>query len=237
MRRLINASIIALTVLVGTGFAQTKVYLRSTAGTIKYGASFRTLQATSSAGTLSTPAQTTTNTVAGPVTQQFWPSLAAGVFPTDVAAGTKTIWISDPLSAGVTISGKITPNIWAVEDAAAANTGIRLEVLRWSKKEGGIVSSLGITTRTSNELASNNPASITAPQLTPTSTVFQAGDRFVIIVYGDDAKSKTMAASHTWNIFYDGNSVGASGDTYVSFTETFTFAADTNNARSVPGNN
>ena len=236
MQRLTKLLALVLTALAGTAFGQTNVYLHSTASKIVYGSSFNVFRANSTAGTLGTPATTTTNTTTGPLTQQFWPSLATAVFPTDVAGGTKVIWVSDPLASAVTISGQITPNIWGVESAAQANVGIRLEILRWSVKEGGIVSSLGLTTRTSNELASGIASATTSPKLTPTSTTFQAGDRLVIIVYGDDAKSKTQATGFNWNLFYDGNSAGNSGDTFVTFSNTITFSADSNNARSLPNN-
>ena len=69
----------------------------------------------------------------------------------------------------------------------------------------------------------------TAPTLAPSSTAFNAGDRIVILIYNDDAASVTEAAGRNWTLDYDA-ATGVNGDSYLSFTETITFSADSNNA-------
>ena len=69
----------------------------------------------------------------------------------------------------------------------------------------------------------------TAPTLTPTSTDFVAGDRIVIAIYNDDGNGVTEASGRNWTLDYNAGA-GVDGDTYLSFTETIGFNADSNNA-------
>jgi hypothetical protein len=71
----------------------------------------------------------------------------------------------------------------------------------------------------------------TAPTLTPTSTAFNAGDRIVIVIYNDDGNGVTEASGRNWTLDYDAGT-GVDGDTYLSFTESLSFSADSNNAPS-----
>jgi len=178
-----------------------------------------------------------TSTIVGDVTGQKWPSTTAGHIITKTAGGTKTIWISAPLSAGFTISGAITPNIRGLESAAQANSAFRYEVLKWKVSTGGIIQmssaispdngSTGVSEWTTGETAK------TAPTITPLSNnVFVTGDRLVIMIYNDDGSGVTeTAGGRSWTLFYDG-ATGATGDSYLSFTENLTFSADSNNAPS-----
>ena len=175
-----------------------------------------------------------TGSIAGPVTGQYWPSTTTGHIVTYTPGGTNRIWLSAPLSAGVTISGTITPNLWGFESNAACNCGARYEVLRWSVATGGIVSSLGISTDNGVTEWGTTAAVRTAPTLTPSSTAFVTGDRIVIVIYNDDGNTVTEASGYNWTLDCDG-STGVNGDTYLSFTETITFSADSNNAPARPG--
>jgi hypothetical protein len=172
-----------------------------------------------------------TSSIAGAVTGQYWPSGTTGHILTKAVGGTKTIWVSAPLSAGVTISGTITPNLWGKESATQCNCGARYEVLRWSVANGGIVSSLGVSTDGGLTEWGTGSAVRTAPTLTPTSTAVVAGDRIVIAIYNDDGNGVTENSGRNWTLDYDGASTGSDGDTYLSFTETISFSADSNNAR------
>lgn len=173
------------------------------------------------------------SSIAGAVSGQYWPSGTTGHILTKTAGGTRTIWISDPLSSGVTISGTITPNLWGLESAIQCNCGARYEVLRWSVAAGGIVSSLGISTDSGLTEWGTSAAVRTAPTLTPTSTAFATGDRIVIVIYNDDGNGVTEATGRNWTLDYDAGT-GIDGDSYLSFTETFSFSADSNNARPIP---
>jgi hypothetical protein len=171
------------------------------------------------------------NSITGAVSGQYWPSTTTGHILTQTGAGAlRLVWVSVPLSGNVTISGTITPNLWGLESNAACNCGFRYEVLRWSKARGGIVSSLGISTDDGVTEWGTTAAVRTAPTLTPTSTAFVIGDRIVIVIYNDDGNAVTEASGYNWTLDYDA-ATGVNGDTYLSFTETITFSADSNNAR------
>jgi hypothetical protein len=169
------------------------------------------------------------NSIAGPVTGQYWPSSTTGHILTDsTSSSVRDTWVSAPLASGVTISGVITPNLWGLESNVACNCGARYEVLRWSVSAGGIVSSLGISTDDGVTEWGTSAAVRTAPTLTPTSTAFVTGDRIVIVIYNDDGNGYTEASGRTWTFDFDG-ATGVNGDTYLSFTETISFSADSNN--------
>jgi hypothetical protein len=206
--------------------AATKVFLKSASSQLKppAGWDFRlasTTQGSSSQGC-------TTNSVAGPVTGQYFPGNATGHLAT--CAGAKLAWFTPPLASGVTIAGTITPNLWGLESATQCNCGLRYEVLRWDVRQGGIVSSLGMSADNGLTEWGTSAAVRTAPALAPSSTGFNAGDRIVIVIYNDDASGTTQASGRNWTLNHDGPA-GANGDTYLSFTETLSFSSDSNNAR------
>jgi hypothetical protein len=209
-------------------FSATKVFLHDASCKIQQSSGIAFRLADSTQG--STKVTAVISSITGAVSGQYWPSATTGHILTKTAGGTKTIWISAPLSAGVTISGTITPNLWGLESATACNCGARYEVLRWSVATGGIVSSLGISTDNGVTEWVTSAAVRTAPTLAPTSTAFVAGDRIVIAIYNDDGNGVTEASGRTWTLDYDA-ATGVDGDTYLSFTETISFAADSNNAR------
>jgi len=171
-----------------------------------------------------------TNSIAGPVTGQYFDSPTSNVVMTAVAAGAKRFFITPPLSSAVTISGTITPNVWGLESNGTCNCGLRYEVLRWSVAGGGIVSSLGISTNDGFTEWGTSASVRTTPTMTPTSTAFAVGDRIALVFYSDDANGTTEGSGRTWTIDYNGTT-GVDGDTYLSFTETISFSADSNNAR------
>jgi hypothetical protein len=215
----------------GTGGGPTKVFLQDASAAIQQSPAITFRLANGTQG--SSKVTGIINSIAGAVSGQYWPSATTGHLLTKTAGGTKTIWISAPLSSGVTISGTITPNLWGLESNVACNCGARYEVLRWSLASGGIVSSLGISTDGGLTEWGTTAAVRTAPTLTPTSTAFVTGDRIVIVVYNDDGASVTEASGRTWTLDY-GAATGVDGDTYLSFTEAISFSADSNNARPLP---
>jgi hypothetical protein len=211
--------------------AATKVFLHDalSKGILPGGADITFRQANGAQGNAKVTA--VSNSIAGAVSNQYFPSGTAGHIATKTAGGSRTLWISDPLSSGVTISGTITPNLWGLESAAQCNCGARYEVLRWNVSTGGISSSLGISSDGGLSEWGTSAAARTAPTLTPTSTAFNAGDRIVIVIYNDDGNGVTEASGRNWTLDYDaGTSVD--GDTYLSFTESLSFSADSNNAPS-----
>lgn len=223
--------LLLLALLCAPAQAATKVFLHDalSKGIIPGGADVTFRQANSTQGSVKVTA--VTNSIAGAVSGQYFPSGTAGHIVSKTGGGTRTIWISDPLSSGVTISGTITPNLWGLESAAQCNCGARYEVVRWNVATGGISSSLGISSDGGVSEWGTTAAARTAPTLTPTSTTFNAGDRIVIVIYNDDGNSVTEANGRNWTLDYDAGT-GVDGDTYLSFTESLSFSSDSNNAPS-----
>jgi hypothetical protein len=232
MRRPLRITMALLALLTApSGFAATKVFLHDASSTIQQSGDFVFRLANSTQG--SSKVTAVINSITGGLTGHYWPISTTGYIMTKTAGGTKTIWVSAPLSSAVTISGTITPNLWGLESAAQCNCGARYEVLRWSVAAGGIVSSLGISTDGGLTEWGTSAAVRTAPTLTPTSTTFAAGDRIVIVIYNDDGNGVTENSGRIWTLDYDAGT-GVDGDTYLSFMETISFSADVNNARRVP---
>lgn len=210
-------------------FGSTKIFLRNLNPSVMKSPAanwlnrvLNTTQGTSKSGF-------TQSSKAGPITGQHWP--CEDIFITSSA--NKMAFISLPLSAGVTISGTVTPNFWGYESNNACNCGFRYEMLRWSVAQGGIVSSLGITTDDGAAEWGTSAAVRTSPTLTPTSTNFAAGDRIVLVIYNDDGNGVTQNSGKSWTLDIDA-ATGVDGDSYLTFTETISFSADTNNARPIP---
>ena len=174
----------------------------------------------------------TMNSIAGPLTGHYWPMATSGYILKYLTTN-QTIFVSLPLSSGVTISGVITPNIWGFESAVQCNCAFRYEVLRWSAAAGGIVSSLGISTDNGVSEWGTTAAVRTSPTLTPTSTAFNTGDRIILVIYNDDGNGVTEASGRTWTLRWNG-ATGVDGDSYLSFTETISFGGTNNNARPIP---
>lgn len=150
-----------------------------------------------------------TGTVAGPT---------AGL---EISSGTPSEWLSPPLAAAVTISGAITGNLWSSENDMAANVAINFVVDKVAAINNAItqivqsarITEVAITTRAVNNFTATPAAGVT----------LNKGDRLRVRVFGDDAG--TMGASLTFDFAYAGTSAAADGDSYVSFTETFSFAS------------
>lgn len=125
-------------------------------------------------------------------------------------------FLSEPLAAAVTISGTITFNIWASENNMSANVAINIAIDRMGP-DGAIISRVITTARTTEvAVAAGGVNNFTG---TPTSTNFAKGDRIRVRIFGDDAG--TMATGFSFSGDVDGGSAGFDGDTFITFTETF----------------
>lgn len=133
-------------------------------------------------------------------------------------------WISPPVAADVTIAGTITANIWSSENNMSANVAINVVV--------DVIRANTTTTRNSNTVveigrsARVTEVAVTTPSVnnftfTPTSTAVNRGDRLRVRVFGDDAGA--MATGFTFDMSYEGPTAAADGDTYVTFSEDFSF--------------
>lgn len=126
-------------------------------------------------------------------------------------------WISDPIDADTTISGSITFNLRAAEDNMSANAAINCRIERLDST-GYVVSQIVKTARTTELGTAEAAANFTA---TPTSTNMLKGDRFRVTIFADDAG--TMGTGFTVTVWVGGPTAAASGDTYITFNETFGF--------------
>lgn len=208
----------------------TKLVLQNDASAVQLGTStYLVKRCNSTQGDAGTNTFTATHT--GPLTGQYWPSSNPD-HALRLSDGQWIVWLSDPLSAAVTISGTITPNLWGNQNDAAAHAGARYEILRWSAADGGIHESLGISAHQGITEWPTYPTGgvRNEPTLSPASTAFNTGDRILIVIYSDDASGQTQSSGYYWNLNYNAAGAGWDGDTYLSFTETITFSADTNNA-------
>jgi len=148
-----------------------------------------------------------TNTVAG------W---TAPIQVTDTAGGTVVDWFTRPLTA-FTLGGAVRCNIRGLESNALANAAVRAEIARvagdgtsptvWAA--GTFPTELGTTEAAQSFLVSGDDLAVTN------------GQRLRIRLYVDDFGQAAMGASQTVTTYYAG-SAAATGDTYLTFTQTLT---------------
>lgn len=139
-------------------------------------------------------------------------------------------WLSPPVSADVTISGTITANIWAQESGMNANAAINviIDIVRATTSgadASNTITNIVQSTRTT-ELGfsgANTVQNFTTGMTSGayTGQTVNRGDRIRIRVVADDAG--TMGSGFTVTIGYDGPTGAVDGDTFVTFTETFSF--------------
>lgn len=145
-----------------------------------------------------------------------------GVEVLDPTSSLPMVFYSPPLGADVTISGSITWNLWAAESNMSANVAIngRLEVIAGS--DGTItlidqtarVTEVAVTTAAVNNFAETPAAGVACKR----------GDRLRVRIFGDDAG--TMGSGFTFFIRYSGPTGGASGDSFLTLTETLSFESE-----------
>jgi len=169
--------------------------------------SYPSLQSTRGAAS----GQSISNTVAGPTS-----GIEIPTSPNE--------WITPPIASDVTISGTITFNIRFLESDMMANVGpqVVIEVLRANAL--GTRDSNTLETIVNSEHGTETGTSETVHNWTasPTSTALKRGDRLRFRVAGNDAGGD-MATGFTFSFFYNGPTADASGDSYVTFTENFSF--------------
>lgn len=160
----------------------------------------------------------------GGANSSFATATVAGSTPgveVQITSGVPGEWITAPLAADVTISGTITINLWALESSMNANVAINAVIERLSS-EGAIVSEIARSSQASEVGTSSGVSNFT---VSPTSTNMLKGERFRLRVFADDAG--TMASGFTFTVVAGATSGGVSGDSYISFNETFSFASST----------
>lgn len=145
---------------------------------------------------------------------------------TAVAGGSVVSWISPPLAAAVTISGTITYNTWA---KTSSTTGAPKTIGRVYKWSAGTVTQISTKTSTLTQSTAIQHDSFT--DTAPTSTAFARGDRIVIKWW-----VSSTSATGTETLDYGGKTATFDGDTWVQFTETFTFQREPEAIQEAPFN-
>lgn len=142
---------------------------------------------------------------------------------TDSAGGTVVEWYSKQLTA-FTLSGLVRCNLRCLESSADAQAGLRAE-LAVCDNDGTNVAVWGATgyvssTTSLQELDTTEAAhvlDIAGDDLSVTS-----GQRLRLRVFLDDQDQIQLVTGHSATLYYDGTSGGASGDSYITLSQTVT---------------
>lgn len=137
---------------------------------------------------------------------------------TDTAGGTVVDWFTKPLTA-MTLGGAVRCNIRARESISTANAQVGVEVARVNG-DGTSASVWGIT-RKSLEL-NGGAETVESFLVAGDDLAISDGQRIRIRLFIDDTAFSAMASGATCTVWYAGTSGGASGDTYLTFTQTLT---------------
>lgn len=185
------------------------------------------------AGSQVFPTDTASPVATASVDREAWTSRGAGVQTdvtntaagytapiqvTDTAGGTVVDWFTKQLTA-FTIGGAVRVNARAQEAAAAANAAIRCEIAVvdndgtnptvWA--EGTFPTEIdNLGEQAKSFLISGDDLAVAD------------GQRLRIRFFIDDPGVVSMGAASTVTLFYAGTSGGASGDTFLTFTQTLT---------------
>ena len=145
----------------------------------------------------------------------------AQIIPTAAGPATRFsfIRVSPPLTAGVTISSTVTLNVRGAENSMSANIGARVEVYRVNAATGTLSAQLLTTPNFGTEFGTSESANNWTSAIT--STAFNRGDR-ILVAFGFTDTGGTQASGFTGTLWEDG-AAGATGDSWISFTETLTF--------------
>lgn len=137
---------------------------------------------------------------------------------TDTGGGDVYEWATPPLAAGVTLTGAVLFNVWALESNAAANVGGRARLYKvsndystWTEMGGGPFDD-GAEWPTTTPIAHRWIGRPTS------NNVLSVGDRVGVRLYLTNVG--TMASGHTGTVRLG----SATGDTFLEFSEVLTFA-------------
>lgn len=139
--------------------------------------------------------------------------------PDNPPAGT-LVWISEPIAA-VTISGSITYNIRGLESNAMANYGAVAALYRVAAGNGAASQqAFNFTINNASPAEFGTTEAALNFSFTGASRTFSDGDMIALVLTFVTSGSPS-ASGFTASGFYAGAS-GATGDTFVTFTETIT---------------
>jgi hypothetical protein len=148
-----------------------------------------------------------TNTAAG---------FTAPLQVTDTAAGTVVDWFTKPLTA-VTIGGAVRCNIRGFETTGSAEATFRVEVAIVAGDGTGPV----VWAATTFDIELTTSEAVQSFLVSGDDAAVTDGQRLRVRLYIDEYEI-AMVTGHTVTLDYAGTSGGASGDTYLTFTQTLT---------------
>ena len=163
-------------------------------------------------------------------TQKAWTSRGAGVvsYRSDTDAGFlaplyQTDWYTPQLSA-FTLTGMAVANLRALESNASANATLRCEIAR--VESDGTSPTVWANwciapTGTDNGELTASEAARTVERLRGRSRLLR-GQRLRIRIYSDDMSSAAMGNAFNTQVFYNGTTAAASGDSYVTLAQSVT---------------
>lgn len=137
---------------------------------------------------------------------------------TATAGGQALVWLTEPITEAITISGTITVNIRGLQNAANTNSGRGILIER-TDNAGNVLSTILATTGVPSTITefTTTDAANGAATFTPTSTAMAVGER-IRVTLSIRAAGGTMGAG-TATISYNASSSGTAGNTWVRFTE------------------
>lgn len=156
-----------------------------------------------------------TNTSAGPVA-------APGIQVTDTAGGTPVEWFTKRVQA-FTLGGLVKANVRGLVSSAAANAGLRVEIARVDAdgSNATVWASGCLLTGSANLVGDLGTAeTVLSGWLAGDDLAVSDGQRIRIRLYLEDPSVNNMASGQTVTTHYDGTSGSATGDTWVTFTQT-----------------
>lgn len=194
----------------------------------------------SPAGTVIYLTDTASDVATAAVDREAWTSRGAGVQTdvtntaagwtapiqiTDTAGGTVVDWFTKPLAA-FTLGGVVKANLRLHESSLSANASARVDIARVDG-DGTNAASWG-TWALSPLDASTLAGEILNSQrdevcyVSGDDLAISDGQRLRIRVLIDDNSETPLVTGHTVTLSYAGTSGGASGDTFLTFTQTLT---------------
>lgn len=123
-------------------------------------------------------------------------------------------WFTEPFVATTTISGPITMVLAVRESVGTVNVAVNVTMQK--EDSGGALSTMFLNFQLGGEL--DTTESTRTGTTTPTSRTFAPGDRIRIRVAYNNVGT---AGAGTATLFANGAGPGLSGDSYMTFTETF----------------
>ena len=190
----------------------TTLYLTDTASDVSAGIVEREMWTSRGAGVQTD----VTNTVNG------W---TTGVQTTDTAGGSAVEWYTKQLT-GFTLSGRIDANLRATQASGIGNSSLRAEIARVDA-DGSNASVWGSwcfdpTVYGDHEIKSP-PDTLNLPvRISGDDLAISNGQRLRLRILLDDLPNNAMVSGTTVTTYYAGTSGGASGDAFLTLTETIT---------------